>query len=90
MPRPLNEVIAHIRLAAGNPSVSTTLIQTEDLFALCDAAEGQTEERGDDGPSPFEIGLASYWKARRGGDTESRAIELAVSDALDAQRGDQD
>lgn len=38
MPRPLNEIIAHIRAAAGDPSIKATLIQTEDLEALCDAA----------------------------------------------------
>lgn len=39
MPRRLPEIIAHIRAVCANPSVSTTLIQTEDLLALCDAAE---------------------------------------------------
>ena len=39
MPRPLNEIIAHIRMVSANPAVNTTLIQTEDLEALCDAAE---------------------------------------------------
>jgi hypothetical protein len=41
MPRKLEEIIAHIRAVSANPSVSTTLIQTEDLEALCDAAERQ-------------------------------------------------
>lgn len=39
MPRPLQQIIAHIRAVAGNPAVNTTLIQTEDLLALCDVAE---------------------------------------------------
>ncbi len=39
MPRPMKDIIAHIRAVVANPSVSTTLIQTEDLSALCDAAE---------------------------------------------------
>lgn len=39
MARPLNQIIAHIRAVAENPSISTTLIQTEDLLLLCDAAE---------------------------------------------------
>ena len=39
MPRPLAEIIAHIRMVSENPNVSTTLIQTEDLLLLCDAAE---------------------------------------------------
>jgi hypothetical protein len=39
MSRPLFEVIAHIRAVAANPAISTTLIQTEDLEALCSAAE---------------------------------------------------
>ncbi len=39
MPRPLAEIITHIRAVAANPAISTTLIQTEDLLALCDAAE---------------------------------------------------
>jgi len=38
MPRPLNEIIAHIRMVIANPQVSTTLVQTEDLQVLCDAA----------------------------------------------------
>jgi hypothetical protein len=40
MPRKLNEIIAHIRMVAANPNIDTTLIQTEDLEALCVAAEG--------------------------------------------------
>lgn len=40
MPRPLKDIIAHIRAVAADASISTTLIQTEDLLALCDAAEG--------------------------------------------------
>jgi len=87
MTRPLKDIIAHIRAVAANPSVSTTLIQTEDLLALCNAAEGNSVARSDDGPSPFEIGVASYWRARRGGDTESHAIELAVSDVMDTFDG---
>lgn len=39
MPRKLPDIIAHIRAVAGDPSISTTLIQTEDLLALCTAAE---------------------------------------------------
>lgn len=39
MPRSLHEIIAHLRMVAANPQVSTTLIQTEDLEALCCAAE---------------------------------------------------
>ncbi len=39
MPRKLGEIIAHIRMVVANPSVDTTLIQTEDLEVLCDAAE---------------------------------------------------
>jgi hypothetical protein len=39
MPRPLKEIVAHIRMVIANPNVSTTLIQTEDLAVLCDAAE---------------------------------------------------
>lgn len=39
MPRTLPQIIAHIRAVAGDPSISTTLIQTEDLLALCTAAE---------------------------------------------------
>jgi len=37
--RPINEIIAHLRMACENPSVCTTLIQTCDLLALCDAVE---------------------------------------------------
>lgn len=43
MPRPLAEVIAHIRAVSANPAIDITLIQTEDLMALCDAAEAGTE-----------------------------------------------
>lgn len=39
MARKLEEIIAHIRAVCGNPSIKTTLIQTEDLRALCEAAE---------------------------------------------------
>lgn len=44
------------------------------------SADNQKDEK-----SPFELGIASYWRARRNGETESHAIELAVSDALDAR-----
>jgi hypothetical protein len=39
MPRPLPQILAHIRAVAGNPSINTTLIQTEDLLALCDKVD---------------------------------------------------
>lgn len=39
MPRLLPQIIAHIRAVAANPAIDTTLIQTEDLEALCTAAE---------------------------------------------------
>jgi hypothetical protein len=39
MPRPLPQILAHIRAVAGNPSINTTLIQTEDLLALCDEVD---------------------------------------------------
>lgn len=42
MSRKLKDIIAHIRAVAANPAISTTLIQTEDLEALCDAAEVET------------------------------------------------
>ena len=43
MPRRLSEVITHIRAVCANPAVDTTLIQTEDLLALCLAADGAGE-----------------------------------------------
>jgi hypothetical protein len=39
MSRSLNEITSHIRAACANPSVKATLIQTEDLIALCDAVD---------------------------------------------------
>lgn len=39
MARELREIIFHLRAVSANPAVSTTLIQTEDLLLLCDAAE---------------------------------------------------
>jgi hypothetical protein len=39
MPRELKAIVAHIRAISANPAVSTTLIQTDDLEALCNAAE---------------------------------------------------
>jgi len=39
VPRKINEIIAHIRAVSENPSISTTLIQTDDLLLLCAAAE---------------------------------------------------
>lgn len=44
MPRPLNEIIAHIRAVSANPAINTTLIQTEDLELLCDAASLDREK----------------------------------------------
>lgn len=39
MARKLKEIIAHLRMVAADPTISTTLIQTEDLEVLCIAAE---------------------------------------------------
>jgi hypothetical protein len=39
MSRTLSEIIAHLRAVCENPSVSTTLIQTEDLMLLCNEIE---------------------------------------------------
>lgn len=39
MARPIMEIISHIRAVCANQSVVSTLIQTEDLDVLCDAAE---------------------------------------------------
>lgn len=39
MPRELHEIRAHIRAVVVNPAISTTLIQTEDMEALCAASE---------------------------------------------------
>lgn len=46
-PRTLPQIIAHVRAVVGDPSISTTLIQTEDLTLLCDAADALTELRRD-------------------------------------------
>lgn len=43
MARNIGQIVAHLRAVSANPSVSTTLIQTEDLLVLCDAAERQQE-----------------------------------------------
>jgi hypothetical protein len=40
--------------------------------------------------SPFEIGIASFWRARNAGEIESHAIERAISDALDAAAAEQE
>lgn len=39
MARSLEDIIKHLRGVAGDMSVSGTLIQTEDVIVLCDAAE---------------------------------------------------
>jgi hypothetical protein len=44
MPRALSEVIAHLRAVAADTQVFGTLIQTEDLLLLCDAAEMSRED----------------------------------------------
>lgn len=38
--RTLTEITAHLRACIADGSIKTTLIQTEDLAALCDAAVG--------------------------------------------------
>lgn len=54
MPRTLPQIITHIRAVIRDPSISTTLIQTEDLTALCDAAQHYLD--GDLRPvEPFHI-----------------------------------
>lgn len=52
MPRSLEAIKAHLRMVIANQSVSTTLIQTEDLARLCDATDA------------LESGL--YWLERWG------------------------
>lgn len=39
MSRSIPQITAHIRAVAANPFISTTLVQTEDLLLLCNAAE---------------------------------------------------
>lgn len=39
MSKPIAEIVAHLRAACENPSVKATLIQTEDLLALCEVVE---------------------------------------------------
>lgn len=39
MARSLPEILAHLRAAIADGSIKTTLIQTEDLALLCDAAD---------------------------------------------------
>lgn len=46
MPRNLKDIIANIRACIADGSISTTIIQTEDLAVLCDAA-GDVLERLD-------------------------------------------
>lgn len=38
-PRTLPQIIAHMRAVVADPRIDTTLIQTEDVTALCDAAQ---------------------------------------------------
>jgi hypothetical protein len=65
MARELADIIRATRFVISNPSIRTTLIQTEDLAALCDAAERSTkplEQRrgyvGDDDPNhPVQVAL---------------------------------
>lgn len=42
MTKTINEITAHLRTVCGNPSIKATLIQTEDLLALCEAVEMPT------------------------------------------------
>ena len=44
MARSLGEIITHIRACIADSSIRTTLIQTEDLAVLCDAAAGEDLE----------------------------------------------
>lgn len=46
MPRTIADIITHIRMVSDNPNVSSTLIQTEDLLLLCDAAEAAQHTPG--------------------------------------------
>lgn len=39
MPRKLPEILAHLRACIADGSIRTTLIQTEDLAVLCNAAD---------------------------------------------------
>lgn len=39
MARPLSAIITHLRACIADGSIKTTLIQTEDLAALCDAVD---------------------------------------------------
>lgn len=77
MARKLSEIIAHIRMVSANSNVDTTLIQTEDLEALCDAAEQ---------PLKVKIGDEIYRAAEAlGASPDLLAIVGSYGDTLDDQ-----
>lgn len=78
MTRPIPEIIAHIRAVTANPAISTTLIQTEDLTALCDAAE----HIGQDDVTTAAGAIIDIWM---GGDKSwrSRLDELEFLESAD-------
>lgn len=64
--RPINEVIAHIRAVVANPNVNTTLIQTEDLAALCDAIDPPISSGVEDALTPhpdWKVQHCKYYAA---------------------------
>lgn len=70
MAKQLDEITAHIRAVCGNRNVKTTLIQTEDLLLLCDAAEIPTGGISSVpiAPSQFVLGCLEAnpeWKVQR-------------------------
>jgi hypothetical protein len=68
MARTLPEIVAHLRACIADGSIKTTLIQTEDLALLCDAAVGPEELLGlvDDALNPrqgWKVQPFSYYAA---------------------------
>ena len=77
MARKLEDIILHIRMCIENESVSTTLIQTEDLTVLCDAAERMEIERSradDNSLSCQEFKAALQHILDRSSDHSARSI----------------
>lgn len=80
MPRPIEQILHHVRAVVADPKISGTLIQTEDLSVLCDAAEDAARLRAALGPFAYYYDVNDCTERDRRG-----ALEVPIDDLRNAK-----
>lgn len=83
MARTLDEITSHLRACIENNSISTTLIQTEDLSALCDAAEFGMKLENED---YRDASLFRFWVKMASSEPSKVAIAISSCTSTDEYR----